>query len=469
MDTETKLPRREWISIILIGFAGQLAWMIENNYINMWVYSQTNNNTYITWMTVASAIAATLTTFFMGALSDRLGKRKIFISLGYIIWGVTILLFGLCSYKNSEAMFGASGAALGVGIAMVIVDCVMTFFGSTANDACFNARVTDVTNSKNRGKVESVLSILPLVATIVVLLIAGALGANAKPDQTQQEIINQTGIRATDYLAGRWFIFFAVFGAITTLIGVIALFLLPKDEIKPNKESNYLANLIYGFRPSVVKKNPNLYISLLAFMAFNMAMDAFMPYFMVYFQNDKSFGGLALSGMDFYLPLGIIMVIASVVVVVLGVTLLDKVEKSKLLLPALGICALGFLTMFFSQEVWAVTVSGVFMMSGYLLGTAICGAMVRDETPKEEVGLFQGVRMFFTVLLPMIIGSSISDAVMKAAGGTYVDPTYGTTVTAPNQYMFLTSFCFTLLATIPAIWLFVRKRKQATIKALPKE
>ncbi len=457
---QEKLPRREWILIILIGFAGQLAWMIENNYINMWVYSQTSNNDYITWMTIASAVAATLTTFFMGALSDKLGKRKMFIAGGYGLWGITVFLFGMCSYHNSEIVFGASGAALGVGISMVIVDCLMTFFGSSANDAAFNARVTDITNEKNRGKVESVLSILPLIATIVVLAVAGAIGANAKPDKSHQEAIASLGITSADYLAKPWLLFFIIFGAITSTIGIVCFFLLPKDEIEPNKESNYWKNLFYGFKPSVIKKNRDLYISLLAFMAFNMAIDAFMPYFMVYFQNSKEYHGLAMSGLNFYLPLGAILLIASIIVVILGLTIMDKVEKTKLLLPALSVCGLGFLFMFFSLDTWAVIISGILMMSGYLVGTAICGAIVRNETPKEEVGLFQGVRMFFTVLIPMIVGSSVSDATMRAAYGTYIDPTYGTTVTAPNEYMFLVALGFILIAFIPAVWLFLRKRKE---------
>lgn len=458
----SNLSKREWFSIILIGFAGQLAWVIENNYINMWVYSQTRDNTYITWMTIASALAATITTLFMGCLSDRLGKRKIFIAGGYAIWGLTVFLFGLCSYHNSELVFGASGASLGVGISMVIVDCVMTFFGSTANDACFNARVTDVTNNKNRGKVESVLSVLPLIATILVLLIAGALGANANPDASQKEAIEGSGVTSADYLAKPWLFFFIIFGAITSLIGIASFFLLPKDDIKKHKDSSYWANLIYGFKPAIVKKNPNLYLSLLTFMTFNMAIDAFMPYFMVYFQNGTELHGLALSGISFYLPLGIIMVVASLIVVILGATLLDKVEKSILLLPALALSALGFIFMFFSKDIWAIIISGILMMSGYLVGTAIAGAMIRDETPKNEVGLFQGVRMIFVVLLPMIVGSSVSDSVMKAVYGTYIDPTYGTTVTAPNQYMFLVAFFFILLTFVPATILFVRKRKNKT-------
>ena len=44
----------------------------------------------------------------------------------------------------------ASAASVGVSLT-IIMDCVMTFFGSAANDACFNAWLTDSTNETNRG------------------------------------------------------------------------------------------------------------------------------------------------------------------------------------------------------------------------------------------------------------------------------------------------------------------------------
>ena len=47
------LGKRVWLSIILVGFIGQLAWAIENQYINLWVYSQSGDANHINWMTNA--------------------------------------------------------------------------------------------------------------------------------------------------------------------------------------------------------------------------------------------------------------------------------------------------------------------------------------------------------------------------------------------------------------------------------
>ena len=131
----------------------------------------------------------------MGALSDRLGKRKVFISFGYILWGISIILFAFLD-PNSNITFVANSTLLS-GTMIIVMDCVMTFFGSTANDAAFNAFVTDNTNTENRGKVESVLSILPLISMIAVVLAGGML--------------------VDDKTNTHWDIFFYIFGGLRTL------------------------------------------------------------------------------------------------------------------------------------------------------------------------------------------------------------------------------------------------------------
>ena len=97
-DTPTILSKSTWLSLILLGFAGQLAWGVENQYFNTFMYDNiTPDPRPISWMVAASAITATLTTILMGAFSDqvrsRWGRRKPFILLGYLAWGVLTAAF----------------------------------------------------------------------------------------------------------------------------------------------------------------------------------------------------------------------------------------------------------------------------------------------------------------------------------------------------------------------------------------
>ena len=434
---ENKLGIRKWLTFILAGFVGQLAWAIENNYFNVYVYDCTDNYAFIPVMTIASAAAATITTLFMGAVSDRLGKRKLFISCGYILWGISILLFAFLDPSSSFNI--VANSAFVAGTMIVIMDCVMTFFGSTANDAAFNAFVTDNTNNNNRAKVESVLSIMPLIALIIVIVIAGFF------------------VDVEEGSPKHWDIFFYIFGGITLFIGVLSFFLVPKDIVQSNKEGNYFASVFYGFRPKVVKNNPVLYITLLAFMVFNIGLQVFMPYFILYVQNV-----LHITGDNFTISLGVVLLSASAITVIFGV-FMDKIGKNKIMIPALVVGAIGGVIIFlvpsdqgFTQP--GLIIGGIILMTGYLVSTAVLGAKVRDYTPEKEVGLFQGVRMIFTVLVPMVLGPLIGNALCRV-GGTPYQNEYGQTVYPPNKWLFFVTGMIFLCAVVPVI-MMIRKEKK---------
>ncbi len=442
MEENKKLGAKTWVAFVLVGLAGQLAWAIENNYINLWVYSQSGRADFITWMTVASSIVATLTTFLMGALSDKLGKRKIFIAGGYTIWGFFVFAFALASLKNGQAICGeGSSALLWVGIVNVVVDCVMTFFGSTGNDACFNAMVTEQTNEKNRPFVETILSALPLVALIMMMGIGMIFGVPGTKEES--ETVAEYASRITM----PWFYFFLVCGIVTTLVGIASFFILPKDKEVKVERGSYLKNLVYGFMPSSVKKHGRFYIALLSFLFFNIAVDSFMPYYMVYFQG--------FTEMNFYMAMGIIVAVAIVGAVGLG-AFLDKIGHLKVLVPSILVMATGALLLFFLQSTWALIFGGCLLMLGYLVGTAVLGAELRDQTPEDKAGSLQGVRMVFSVMLPMIIGSNISLAVFRQPG---LDA-YGEATKTPDNWMFLVTCVSCLLTLIPAIWLIVANGKE---------
>ena len=48
----TKLGWRKWLTFILAGFVGQLAWSIENNYLNVYVFDVTARYDFIPVMTL---------------------------------------------------------------------------------------------------------------------------------------------------------------------------------------------------------------------------------------------------------------------------------------------------------------------------------------------------------------------------------------------------------------------------------
>lgn len=427
----TKIGLRKWASFILAGLVGQLAWAIENMFLNLYAFDCTADYKFIPYMVAFSAAAATITTLLMGALSDKLKKRKAFVVFGYILWGISIIAFAFLDPNNPVSM--VYHAPFMAGVMIVVMDCVMTFFGSTANDAAFNAFVTDNTVDENRGKVESVLSIFPMVSMIIITVLQGLL------------------VTKSGGVTRGWDIFFYVFGGLVLVSGIASLFLLPKDNVHIKEDKKYIQNLVYGFKPKVIKENKMLYIVLIAFLLFNIGVQIYLPYFIVYIQNV-----LGIVDMNFMVTLGLVLVIACIITVIFGL-FMDKIGKNKIMIPSLLFMAVGALLFFFAKDMVLTIIAGIVIMTGFMVTTAVMGAKIRDYTPKEEAGSFQGVRMIFAVLLPMVTGPYIGEALFLINAHTYVNE-YGNTVLEPNQFMFLGVIAFLLIAIVPVV-ILIKKEK----------
>ena len=396
-------------------------------YFNVFLYNTISTDPrYIAAMVGWSAAAATLTTLLMGALSDRVGKRKPFIVLGYLLWGLSTAAFGFITPANAARLFPAANGAAAAAAMVVVLDCVMTFFGSTANDAAFNAWVTDNTTQQNRGRAESVLAILPLIS---MLIIFGAFDG-----LTQQ---------------GKWREFFNIFGIAVSAVGLISLFLV-KDEptLKPRKDS-YFKNLLYGLRPSVVRQNPELYLSFAAFCLFSIAVQVFFPFLIIYIQY---FLGIT----DYAIVLGVVLILASAVSVLSG-RWIDRFGKLRFTVPAAAVMLAGLVGMFFVRSQIGVMIAGTVMMSGYMMLTAALSANIRDWTPEDKVGHFQGIRMIFQVLLPMIIGPAIGAALIRSNPKTYEE--LGQIKTVPTPSIYLGAAAVLLLTAIPILILKKREKR----------
>lgn len=422
---ENKLSRKFWIALTVFSLMGQIAWVVENMYFNVFVYKMFNASAGdISNMVAASAAVATLTTIFMGPLSDRIGKRKLFICGGYILWGISIFSFVLLRTDVIGKTFALTANAATVGVSLtIILDCVMTFFGSSANDAAFNAWLTDSTTEKNRGAAEGINSMMPLVSILVVF--GGFMFFDLDKSSS-------------------WTLIFTIIGTATLIVGVLGFFIIKEPDITPS-DSPYLGGIIYGFRPRTIRNNVTLYLTLAAFIIFNISIQIFMPYLIIYYEVSL--------GMENY-----VLIMAPAIILASAVTALwgrfyDKKGFGISSLLAIGMLCLGYILLYFTRATLPVFVGSLFMMSGYLSGMATFGAMIRDNTPQGKSGGMQGVRIFSQVFVPGIVGPYIGKAVLSSA--EVITNNDGTTSFIPNADIFLAALAAAVLL-LPIFWVIKR-------------
>ena len=165
-----------------------------------------------------------------------------------MLWGISILSFGFVRIDILTPLAGSTVAAASLGVSLVVIlDCVMTFFGSTANDAAFNAWLTDVGDESNRGRIEGINSMMPLMAILVVF--GGFMGFNLDE-------------------AFSWTLIYIIIGVVVFGVGLLGCFLIKEPVIDTKDNQSYWRNVFYCFRPSVIKDNRLLYLVVIAFSVF---------------------------------------------------------------------------------------------------------------------------------------------------------------------------------------------------------
>lgn len=441
----TPLGKRIWFCAVFFGLIGQIAWVVENMFFAKFGQDLFDTQgelyyTVTTLMVILSALTATITTIFAGGLIDKTGKRKPFITFGYIIWGVTIMLFAAVPIN-----FSAS-ENWGIIAVLVILDCVMTLFGSTSNDAAFNAWVTDVTDSTNRGKVNTILSVMPVVATVLVFGIGMFTYDNGATVTNEAGEIVKVAIGDRNPLFIR--LFFIIIGIFPMIGGVVSAFTM-KDapNIVRNSNPDYLKETFYGFRPSVVKANKMMYVTLAVICLLGIAQQTFMSYLINFIAN-------TLGITDYIVPLAAIIVVGAVITGVLGV-FFDKIGRKKFYFPLLAILIVGAIVVycmkFMPQNAYLpiLIVGGIILLGAMLaLGGALTSTF-QDYIPKGAEGRFQGVRMIFTVLIPMVLGIAIAQVV----GINSLDA-HDAGQTTPPFELFLAAAVIVALAAIPLFFVF---------------
>ena len=408
------MGKRFWVSMLVFGLMGQIAWVVENMYFNVFIYKMFHATAAeISAMVMASAVMAALTTIVMGALSDKVGRRKAFMSYGYMLWGASIIVF---AYIRNVML-------------TIVMDCVMTFFGSTANDAAYNAWLTDRGDSTNRGRIEGMNSMMPLISVLVVF------GSFMGFDLGQH---------------GSWVKIYYIIGGATFAIGLAGLFLIDEAKGLEKSRESMIQTLLYSFRPSVFKQNILLYEVLGLFAVFGISIQIFMPYLIIYYEQTL---GIA----NYVIIMAPAIIAAAVLTALYGKTY-DRKGFLFSMRPVVIMLCSGYVVLYFFRSIVPVLIGSMLMLGGYLTGMSVFGAMIRDNIPENRSGQFQGVRIIGQVFVPGLIGPAIGAYVLRNA--ELITNSDGTTSFLPDRSIWFAAFGVIVLLCF--LLVFVSKQMKET-------
>ncbi|MEK5479485.1 MFS transporter [Paenibacillus sp. FSL R5-0407] len=402
--------------IWILGMAGQICWNIENSWFNTFVYAKiAKDPSIISWMVGISAIVSTLTTFLIGTWGDRAGKRKPFIAVGYICWGVFTMVFGATEFIPKNPLIIAI-------VVIVAADAVMSFFGSTGYDAGYNPWTTDISNVHNRGKLGAAFAAMPVLATIFGAVVSGML------------------VDALDF-----FPFFTMMGGMVTVTGILALFMLKDDPgLKARKlEAGYWRQFAGVFRVRTVLENKELFWVFVINAVFFTAFNVYFPYITIYLNNYLNMS---------YSLSGILQGIGLVAAIFLTLPAAGFIKRGKLASVILfavlaNVTGLLIISRFSSHFVLLIGIFGAGI--GYVLMMQTVTAWVKNLYPEQQRGQFEGIRMVFAVCLPMVIGPLLSGFVITQYGVHRVID--GVSGMVPTETLFLVSALVTILTVLPLI------------------
>ena len=470
-----QLSIRIWITIILFMFIGAIVGSVESMYLGLFldntVFENGSRGAKITLTDTINLIASlgavvsVITTFVMGTLSEKMKNRKLFISLGFITWGTVMLVFSGVDILSVAGYLGITTLHEAITVTAITVigfALVLIFLRSTTCDAAFNSWIVDVSTPETSATIEIAYTIMGFVSTgVITLLVSSA----------QSEVMTYSGI-------------FILLGLMAVVLGSLGYFLIEnpsKEEEKTKKlkkisnskrikkpsntkkteDSNYWSDLFFGFRPSAVKENINLYLILSSGCLFNCAYQVFFPYLFIYL------GSVVIpANKDVDLLSAKVLVTLAIALVVVAVSVLILMKfyaKNKALsfIPSVICLIAGLFILSSTKSIVGIIIGLTPGLIGYIIIMIQFGATVRDNIPKDKVGLFQGIRMIFLFCIPGIIGPTLGNIAAKNSDVTYM--ANGAEKVLPTEDMFLYAAIVATLIFIPML-AFLKKDKERALK-----
>ena len=412
MSVKTQIARQIILSIAIFSLAGQLAWAVENQYYNVFMYNViTPKPIYVSIMVALSTIVGTIATIIMGAFSDVKGKRKPLLLYGFIFWSITTAMFPLSA--------GFIGISTEVAIFIAILfDAIMTFFGAMALNAGLNAYITDITNLDNRGKITSIAQMMVMVALLIVNGTGGLL------------------IEALGYYA-----FFFIVGGLVLVLGLIGNFQIQESPDLTPLEIGTFSHIRKTFRKENLKEYKDFFIVLIVITTWQIGLNIFYPFLMIYLQHNIGFSLITASILIF-----IALLTSIFLAYPLGI-LTDKIGRKRMTFIAAVLFGVSLFTFGFFIDIPMLLILGSIWATFYLGISISTFSWAKDLYPEENRGEFSGYWNLFSGTIPMVIGPLIGGW-LATEFGIYqlIEGEWGY---VPTSIIFLVSGIVILLTVIP--------------------
>ena len=386
-------------------------------------------------MVAASALVATVTAILMGALSDRTrtrwGRRRPFILFGYLAWGITTAAF------PSAALFHPIALAVFLAIAF---DCLMTYFGATANDAALNAYVADVTTNENRGRVVGAMEMMTWVALLITYGGAGLIIAGVG-----------------------YFNFFYFIGGLVIVLGLVGGWLIREPPASPRRDAvlvteaprgSYWAQIADTFQWQNLRGNRDFFLVLLAMALWGAAEQIFFPYLIIYLNHY-----LRVPTLEASLLIFVAILIGGIVLAYPLGLLADRLGRRRVAFLAIAAEVVGLFLFSMARSYALLALTGVLWLAPLTAWTIATGAWSKDLFPEEKRGQFAGYVILFRVALTMIPGPLVGSWLATRYGiPTVLDGRPGF---IPTPLIFQAAAVGTLLAALPLLAIGREKQQPA--------
>lgn len=418
---------RALVMLWLLGLIGQIGWSIENVWFNTFVYSKIEKNpSIITCMMILSALASTVSIFVFGTLSDRTGKRRSFMSIGYITWGILTIGFAVTQFMAKNFFTFAV-------ICIIFLDMLISLFASMGTDVGFAAWTTDIINNTNRGQIGGIIAVQSVLGTLLGNIIGGFLvGQN------------------NNYLR-----LFIIIGLILIFTGIFAVLnFTKKDDTLPTARGSFVSQFFSVFNIKNLLKNKELF-------CINIAVAIFFTGFNTYFVH---LGNYLLHYLGFSAEkMGIIEAVPLVLAMIVTLPVSKYINNNKFYEISVASVIAGIAGMLFIYPLSPSNVNpdklfnlklalALFLLGvSYVIMLQSTKVWTKKLYPNDGKAQYEGSWAVAFVLIPMTLASLISNAIVRTSGISILNELTGKTDYIPNGNLFLVGTMISSLSIIPII------------------